>query len=371
MEHNIGVGAIVGLAVASSVYVWNNEKFSKPQKTVLLVCILFPPAQWLGILIISVYNSNVENNKPEIKAGKKLDSAISNLKELKEKGLLTKEEYRIKVDKIEAEKTEQNLKNSLEYKQLKSLFDAGVLTKVEFESKIRLLQNVSEKEVDVKEINKILESVNRDYLKSTEEKNENENNKSTVLYVIIAFFIILIGAIILNSNSNSNNTEDVSIPPVIDTSTVYNEVSNDTTGYQEPIKTKKYAYIVIKTKIPEVYNGENYKFSSKEEYTKEESTVYFCSLSFKDTIFVSEILQMEDYNIENKSQVLLTNYENQVKENLNKIDYKVKEIKLMDCKNPEDLMTIKKRRIESEILDRQIFTFDSYSEANDKQKGIK
>ena len=65
------------------------------------------------------------------------------------KGILTEKEYRTKVEKIETEKTEQNLKNSMEYKQLKSLFDSGILTKEEFENKIQLLQSVSEKEVEI------------------------------------------------------------------------------------------------------------------------------------------------------------------------------------------------------------------------------
>lgn len=166
MEHSIGVGAIVGLTFASSIYVWNNDRFSSTQKTVLLICIIFPPAQWLGILIVSIYNSNIENSTPERKTEKKLDSTISNLAELKEKGILTEDEYKTKVDKIEVEKTEQNLKNSLEYRQLKSLFDGGILTKEEFESKIQLLQNIFSKKETI-----ITHKINDD----TENKKSNPN----------------------------------------------------------------------------------------------------------------------------------------------------------------------------------------------------
>jgi hypothetical protein len=140
MENSIGVGLIVGLAFASSIYVWNNEKFSSVQKTILLICIIFPPAQWLGIFVVLAYNSSVESNMPERKTEKKLDTTISNLTELKEKGILTAEEYKTKVQKIETEKTEQSLKSSLEYKQLKSLFDNKILTLEEFENKIKLLK---------------------------------------------------------------------------------------------------------------------------------------------------------------------------------------------------------------------------------------
>ena len=162
MDKSIGVGLIVGLTFASSLYVWNSEKFSKEQKAVLLVLLIFPPAQWIGILLILAYNSYELNNSIEKVQERKveqvkvnLDNSISSLKDLKDKGILNDEEYKTKVDKINAEKEEQILKNSLEYKQLKSLLDSGILTKEEFENKIKFIQNVSEKEVDTKEINKI------------------------------------------------------------------------------------------------------------------------------------------------------------------------------------------------------------------------
>jgi hypothetical protein len=59
---------------------------------------------------------------------------------LRKKGLLTEEEYNQKVNKIETEKLEQNLKNSTEYKQLKSLLDSGILTNEEFNNKINTLK---------------------------------------------------------------------------------------------------------------------------------------------------------------------------------------------------------------------------------------
>ena len=157
MEHNIGVGAIVGLATASSFYIYKSEKFSSIQKTILLICVIFPPAQWLGILIVLAYNNFIENNSvekiAEIKNENKintLNSQVESLKDLKEKGILTNKEYNQKVEKLEAEKAEQDLKNSTEYKQLKSLFDSGVLTKEEFESKIVKINNIKNKQLEDK-----------------------------------------------------------------------------------------------------------------------------------------------------------------------------------------------------------------------------
>ena len=89
--------------------------------------------------ITKAKNVNFENSENSVKNYDKNITNIANLKDLKEKGILTEEEFKSKVEKIEAEKTEQNLKNSIEYKQLKGLFESGVLTKEEFESKIKRL----------------------------------------------------------------------------------------------------------------------------------------------------------------------------------------------------------------------------------------
>jgi hypothetical protein len=198
MDNNIGVGAIVGLAFASSLYVWNSNSFTKGQKTVLLICIIFPPAQWLGILIVLGYNNYKESNSSEKVAERKvnetktkLELTISSLTELNEKGILTDEEFKSKVEKIEAEKEEQNLKNSTEYKQLKSLLDSGVLTKEEFESKIQLLQNVSEKEVNVLEISKIINSATKIYSEQKAENIEHKKEHDSLVLGIMLFFVVL------------------------------------------------------------------------------------------------------------------------------------------------------------------------------------
>jgi hypothetical protein len=171
MEHNIVVGGIVGLALASSIFVLNSINFSKVQKTGLLICIIFPPAQWLGILLVMAYNSNRDNNTIERKTEKKLNSSISNLIELKEKRIITEDEYKTKVEKIENEKSEQFLKNSKEYKQLKSLFDAEVLTKSEFESKIQLLQNsIYQASIQIETV--FWETINNQILKIVIEQNQ-------------------------------------------------------------------------------------------------------------------------------------------------------------------------------------------------------
>ena len=140
MEHSIGVGIIVGLTFASSAYIWNSDNFTKEQKTILLIFVVFPPLQWVATLLVSIYNTNRENNTIEKITEKKIDFTISNLSNLKQKGILTENEYKEKVTKIDQEKTEQYLKSSVEYKQLKSLLDNNILTQEEFDKKIKIIE---------------------------------------------------------------------------------------------------------------------------------------------------------------------------------------------------------------------------------------
>ena len=148
MEHDTGVGIVVGLAIGTSLYIRNSGKFTKTQKTSLLFCIFFPPLQWVGIIALLIYNnyklsktlentakSRVEKVKPS------LDNSTNNLENLKNKGLLTEEEYKMKIDKIEIKIEEENLINSIEYKQLNSLLKNGILTKQEFEDKLIVLKS--------------------------------------------------------------------------------------------------------------------------------------------------------------------------------------------------------------------------------------
>lgn len=353
MENSIGVGLIVGLTLASSIYVWNNSKFSSVQKTVLLICIIFPPAQWLGILIVSIYNSNVENNTPERKTEKKLDSTISNLTELKEKGILTEEEYLTKVEKIDAEKTEQNLKNSVEYKQLKSLFDSGILTKDEFESKVQLLQSISVKEGDTKEIGKISDSENKPNIDSTEEKEDTKDTVVPTLYIIIVACILLITFIILYSNSSSNNSEDLYTPPVIDTTEVYN------TDYQEPLKIKKFVYVVIKVEKP--------TFDVFQPISKLNSIGYYeasdpsYSVIYDNEVYYTDIIEVENYDEDEKYKIM-DNAKNKMKTQLELYDSTYRMNVMVKCKDEFKVEGFQKES--SKITETQIYEFDSYSEAS-------
>lgn len=163
---DIGVGVIVGLVVASCLFIYNSENLTKSQKAVLLILLVFPPAQWLGIIIVLIYNSTQANNSIEkanernaVEVKTKHNSSISDLKDLKDKGILTEDEYTAKVAKIKTEQIQQNIENSLEYKQLKSLKDSGILTKEEFDIKVDLLKSLNDGGKTIKKLNQIKHEV--------------------------------------------------------------------------------------------------------------------------------------------------------------------------------------------------------------------
>ena len=124
------------------------------------------------------FSNTVEKRVGQVKNN--LDNSISNLKELKDKGILTDEEYREKVQRINTEKIEQNLKSSVEYSQLKSLLDAGVLTKREFEEKVRMIEGQNDilKEHIKKYLSKKdLHLIKRNYIKNNKYQSSTIRNK--------------------------------------------------------------------------------------------------------------------------------------------------------------------------------------------------
>jgi hypothetical protein len=359
MDNNIGVGLIVGLTFASSIYVWSNEKFSSVQKTILLICIVFPPAQWIGILVILAYNNYKVNNSIEKVQERKveqvkvnLDNSISNLADLKDKGILTDEEYKNKVAKINAEKEEQSLKNSLEYKQLKSLLDSGILTKEEFDSKVKLIQNVSEKEVDIEEINNVINSVNTTYLDNTEEKQQAKKGSSTPIYVFsILFFVILLGSVIIYSENNNNETNVDSTyvePMVVDT------LNTNVNSYQEPLKTKKFAYVVIEISKPTL---DGYKPIDNKNW---------CYIVNKNENTYSDIIELDTYNDDIKYK-LMDEAEKNLFKNYSYLSQNLYTNAVVTY-GYEAAEAIQGQDCSITILKRDVKVFDSYSEASISKK---
>lgn len=148
MDKDIGVGIIVGLTVASTLFVYNRDFFTKSQKVYLYFCIIFPPLQWVSIIVISFYNAYQVTISPEFIEKEKRQNEkenvvkqLKNLKDLRSKEILTREEFNEKVIAVKRSNVERELMASEEYKKLKELLDNDILSQTEFENKVEILKN--------------------------------------------------------------------------------------------------------------------------------------------------------------------------------------------------------------------------------------
>lgn len=111
----------------------NNESKEIKSNEIGIVIFVFI----IVIIIIIFFKKNIfkkNSNQNNIK------NSLNSLIDLRNKGIISEEEYLVKTTKIfEEEKIEQKI-NSVEYKQLKSLYENGILTKKEFESKVDLIK---------------------------------------------------------------------------------------------------------------------------------------------------------------------------------------------------------------------------------------
>lgn len=132
MDPRIGIGIIAGLTIYSSLYIYKSDKFNETQKIFLLVCIVFPPLQWLLTLILL----GVKNN--ELDEVQLRDTALDNLKN---KGLVSEEEYVEKIKILYRNKAFEKIKNTVDHKQLIQLKKVGILNEQEYQHKLNVIIN--------------------------------------------------------------------------------------------------------------------------------------------------------------------------------------------------------------------------------------
>ncbi|WP_432221832.1 SHOCT domain-containing protein [Flavobacterium sp. TMP13] len=343
MDNIVGVGLVIGLVTASSFYVWNSDNFTKIQKNTLLVFVLFPPLQWVSILVILLYN-NLNKQKPVVvNTETNINSGLKILNDLKQKGIITEEEYASKINKVEIERSEQNFKNTLEYKQLESLLLSGILTKEEFENKIKILQEkFSYKDIRVKKVT----------------VNKKESSAKIYLFSFV-FFIILISLIILNSN----NTASYSPPAkIVNTAPQYIEPKK-----QEPIKIKKFVYVIMEVEKPSVKSIDKLSFDNALGILRTTETIYY--LIYDKELYTTDIIELEDYNEDEKYKILDSAKD---KTNLQLAMYNNNFDVELSIKNDNYLLKEEFKKRPFRIINTQIYEFDSYSEASiQKEKDSK
>ncbi len=153
MDTEIGVGLIIGAVTGSSIYIWNSENFTKSQKTFLLICIIFPPAQWVLAILMYFFNKNSSLEKPNLlrpstnrshqNQNKQRNFSTNEQKQslqiLKDKGVLTESEYQEKLKIIDEQIIIEKIHKSTEYQNLKKVYESDLLTKEQFDEKTNKL----------------------------------------------------------------------------------------------------------------------------------------------------------------------------------------------------------------------------------------
>jgi uncharacterized membrane protein len=264
MDKNIGVGMIVGLAMVSFLYVLNSDSFTKSQKAVILTLIIFPPAHWFVLIAVLIYNNNftkdaVETNKV-IKEVEKINESKTTLEQLKQKGILTEEEFNKKVEQLNIEENEKALKNSTEYKQLKSLLDNGILTKEEFEEKVKLIK--SDNSLDK---NQTIDETKEDDFKNNDNTKINSNKNDYFLaFILICILVVVLLAIYTNVKEQKNleKTDYEEFDNVIENSSINNELplesNSNNTEYIQQINYDYFIYCSVYYKRYNVHSQDGY-----------------------------------------------------------------------------------------------------------------
>mgnify|MGYP006182959781 CR=1 FL=1 len=102
----IFIGIIIAIAIGVISFVFESDFYPKYQKWIIGICILFPPAMLVFLIIFSVYNkispniiqttqesiTNFKKSAKVNKTGKVLDQ-LQKLNDLKKEGVISKEEY--------------------------------------------------------------------------------------------------------------------------------------------------------------------------------------------------------------------------------------------------------------------------------------
>ncbi|MBP6039938.1 MAG: SHOCT domain-containing protein [Flavobacterium sp.] len=363
MNDTIGVGLIVGLATGSSIYIWNSDNFTKSQKTGLIFCILFPPLQWISILLVLAYNKyQLENTeeaktiKQNVRSKQSLDSTINDLIELRGKGIISEEEFMSKVYTIENQKTEFDINNSTEYKQLKNLFDSGILTKEEFENKIKRIQIIYQKEFNTEESNDIIDQTKESYSVNIDDKTTIDRKIILFFGIFIVVILIIVGSQYSNIKSDFYNEDTFTT----DTSTTSYYDNYNNINHQEPINNKKFVFVVFNVETPKLhtFSIEGYNDGITNFYRPAE---YFYSTEWTKSIFTSEIIEIEDYNEDSKNRIL-DQTELQMNEKLRISDIKYNSEIILKCNDERKKEELKDAK--SKILEKNIYAFDTYSEAS-------
>ncbi|MFV8354370.1 SHOCT domain-containing protein [Flavobacterium sp. XS2P14] len=299
---------------------------------------------------LSQSNTNLEASE---NFSSNTDHIKTNLKKLKDSGLLTQSEYLNKLKIIEDEAAQNFVLQTDEYFNLKQLYEAGVLDKVEFDDKVRALKSI----FDVDK-NNIVNNIKAAPTISTVKKK-----RKTGLYYLIAGILILMAAFLINwdeamyelkdfNDSNSIDNQEIVTPS---TGTNFQTINS-----MEPVNPTKFVYVLIKTKEPTFFYLQgmghydvNLGFVRDIEDTN--------TVTWKENTYTTDIKEITDYNEDAKYR-FLDETEPIVRMKLAYADSNFSDNVYSKCTDASKKSSLVENH--SELIDKNIFVFDSYKEAS-------
>jgi hypothetical protein len=216
MEGKIIVGIISAFILVITATFINSENLSKPQKNILFILIIFPPAQWiLGVIFLNLNrndsNKSIYKNEENVNIStqKKLNNnTTTNQEKFVEKrillekslkmNLITKIEFDAKITNLDKEKNKfekviKDLENFEESKAiLNKLYENKIITKEEFALKIENIENQKFKTKN-DENNLNISIIQEKKVRTNLEENIELKNKNNYLL----FFNIIMSIILL------------------------------------------------------------------------------------------------------------------------------------------------------------------------------
>lgn len=131
------ISFLVSVVISFQYVFYSYRKFTATQ----LLCFWFLP--YLTLIYYAIIKGEYEDldEKEKKSKVKSLNNTQDSLYKLRERKILSEEEYRKKLEQVQKEKTTLNIEQSEDYIELKNLFQNGILTEQEFNDKIEVIKS--------------------------------------------------------------------------------------------------------------------------------------------------------------------------------------------------------------------------------------
>jgi len=311
-------GIVVGFVIGLTTYVIKNKEFTKAQKIFLSLLMVFFPAQILAIIVVKIYN----NYKAKKEYKNSPQYLIDTLNDLRDKGIISIDLYKQKIEEIHREFAIKRHLESPENKKLYILYKKGILTEEEYT--LKTLENaILDDNVVYSSINEKNDLNEKNEVKTKRPKIRIEDFKLNFKVIELAALLIFIGLglilYITNSTSPTNESNyesnyDINTNSEPSSINSANNVSNyNYNNLNSTIIDKENKHNQTNTDTLTTHYHTGYKFSITNKYEliyDDEAIIYtndnISTITFEEVFGVYDLKDLKDFKIH-----MLNFYENE------------------------------------------------------------